>query len=1107
MADDINQSPDVIPAFGAVEEVIAWLLQLEEEAGRPLPGREQLLAAFPQWASEIVEFMEMNAVMRPPRAGDGIRGVPPSADAITPAASSPVSATLPSDQPTATRKGPPRLRYVGEYELLEEIARGGMGIVYRARQVRLRRAVAVKMILAGDWADPAEVKRFEAEARAAANLQHPNIVAVHEIGTHEGQCYFSMDLVEGRSLAAIARDKPLAPRLAATYLRGIGEAIAYAHTQGIIHRDLKPSNVLIDGQGRPRVTDFGLATRPHAEGETLTLTGQVLGTPAYMSPEQATGKREQIGPTSDVYSLGAILYELLTGRPPFRAATTVETLKQVVERDPVRPRLLAPTAPRDLETICLKCLQKSPSHRYGSAGDLSADLERFLDGRPIVARPIGTVHRALKWARRRPSMAALIAVTVLSIAGYITGSLWYSHQLQVALNDARSQKTVAEERRVVADRQTLLARIRLNAFQLGQAANLSRNDPEAALAILTDPDRCPPELRDFTWRALVRWCDVAERWSIESNDGAATELLYIDQGRTIAGIRGGRVRFWEAAAGQPIADLYGDGGIFGFHGLCAITEGSGIYAGSGDGSIHRWSPAGEPQRVLRRGSLPIQTMAVLPDGGRFAVFQAGMGARGQVAIIPAEADQPPRLLWPDVEQVVALSWIDAGRQVLAVSRSGWIKRFDAETGRALAERRFSDHWMGTAAISPDGGSVAILAAGRVSLLNPLSLEETSGFSVNSGGAHAGAFSADGRLLALAGGIDGAILLLFDARTGEKRGLRRGHRRRISGLAFAPDGASIVSCDDGGTMKQWPVIPGVWDWEERAGAGEIAACVFASDRLVVSSGIVGQPPSLGVWDWHGAKKMKELPGHTNWVGAIAASNDGSLLVTGDRSGVLHIWDLAGEANPKTTKFDEAVNAIAISPDKSSLAVGEGSRIVLCDASGTTKSTLSGHSGEVLSLTFSGNGALLVSASADRTARLWNVATGREQSILQGHDAVVRAVRFAQDTGFIFTAGDDTEGGNIRCWDLHGKQLLSLAGHVGPVLAIDVSPDGKTLASAGRDGTVRLWSTATGQPLASIQGSAGALRTVRFSSQGDALAVGGEDGILRVLRCDSNKRGQP
>jgi serine/threonine-protein kinase len=321
------------------------------------------------------------------------------------------------------------VRYLGDYELLEEIARGGMGVVFRARQISLNRLVAVKMILAGSFADDLTLQRFHKEAEAAAQLDHPHIVPIYEVGEHEGQRYFSMKLIDGPSLAQrLAGPKPGATigpeeqKAAARLLATVARAIHHAHQRGILHRDLKPGNILLDAAGEPHVTDFGLARRIEC-GNRLTQSNAIVGTPSYMAPEQAAGKKD-LTTLADVYSLGAILYEQLTGRPPFQAETPLDTVLQVVEREPAAPRSLNPRLEADLETVCLKCLEKDPQRRYESAAALAEDLERWLRDEPIRARPTSPWEHVVKWVKHQRAVAGLwglsLFVTLIAVAG-LTG--------------------------------------------------------------------------------------------------------------------------------------------------------------------------------------------------------------------------------------------------------------------------------------------------------------------------------------------------------------------------------------------------------------------------------------------------------------------------------------------------------------------------------------------------------------------------------------------------------------------------------------------------------------------------------------------------------------
>ena len=376
--------------------------------------------------------------------------------------------------PAASQASPatchlPLVIQFGDYELLEEIARGGMGIVYKARQKSLDRIVALKMLLFGPQASPEFVRRFRAEATAAASLQHPNIVAVHEVGVHEGQDFFAMDYVAGPSLAQLVGRQPLPARRAAGYLKAIAEAIHYAHERGILHRDLKPSNILIDAQDQPRVMDFGLAKR--FEGESMmTFTGQVLGSPSYIPPEQAVGKRGKVSRQSDVYALGATLYHLLTGRPPFQGETATDTLQQVLNTEPLAPRLLNPHIPHDLETICLKCLEKEPARRYPTAQALAEELGRFLEGKPVQARPVGRLAKAGRWCRRNPRLASALGAALLSLLIGLIGVSWQWRRTEFERARAEAGELSARQNAYAAEMN--LAQQALAQNNLGRAREL-----------------------------------------------------------------------------------------------------------------------------------------------------------------------------------------------------------------------------------------------------------------------------------------------------------------------------------------------------------------------------------------------------------------------------------------------------------------------------------------------------------------------------------------------------------------------------------------------------------------------------------------------------------
>ena len=440
---------------------------------------------------------------------------------------------------------------LGDYDLLEEIARGGMGVVYRARQLSLNRIVALKVLLHGPFSSPDFVRRFRNEAQAIATLRHPNIVAIYEIGEHDGNHFISLEFVEGRSFAELAHAGPLPARRAAQYLKTIAEALEHAHQRGVLHRDLKPSNILLDVFDQPRVTDFGLARLMHSDLD-LTVAGQLLGSPNYMPPEQAGGQSPKGTPQTDIYSLGAVLYELITGRPPFQGETIQSVLAQVQNADPVSPRQLNPGASLDLQTICLKCLQKEPARRYPSAQALADDLGRFLEGKPILARPVSGLERAWLWCRRRPLPAAMSAGLAGSVILGAAGVIWQWRQAEFHAQGEERQRIIAQ-REAAETRLSLYAADMAVSSQAIESGNfgLARRTLDALR-----PKRGETDLRGFEWRYLWHLCRGDQLATLTGHDRTVTCAVFSPDGSRLAtGSMDGAVRIWGVAKREPIMTL------------------------------------------------------------------------------------------------------------------------------------------------------------------------------------------------------------------------------------------------------------------------------------------------------------------------------------------------------------------------------------------------------------------------------------------------------------------------------------------------------------------------------------------------------------------------
>jgi len=984
---------------------------------------------------------------------------------------------------------------VAGYQILERLGHGGMGVVYKARQKNLGRIVALKMILAGPHASPEELARFRRAAEVVAKLAHPNIVQIHEVGEHDGRPFLSLEFVEGGGLDKKLAGAPMPAREAAQLVETLARAIHHANLQGVVHRDLKPANVLLSAGGTPKITDFGLARQGAGSGETRS--GDILGTPSYMSPEQAAGRNSEIGPATDVYALGATLYELLTGRPPFRADNAIETLRQVVDQEPVSPSQLQPSMPRDLVTVCLKCLQKSPIKRYASAEALADDLRRFLDGRPIQARQTPTWERTLKWARRRPALAGLYALAI--VAAVVLGL--YTIWLRDALDETEHQRSAAQKAQKDAEAAAEERRLQLVRARLDDGSRLlDEGDWFAALLPFADAlqldqkDTKRAEIHRTRLSAILRQCPrLVQFWPQEAD---VVHAEFTADGRRVLTASGKTARLIDTDTGKDAAPpMIHDQTI---SSVTLSPDGLRIATAADDHTVQIWDAAtsrriGEPLALQE----PIVNVAFAADVDRIITATRNIAYQVTIQAWQVSSGKPiNKPLTTPTGPLSSVAFSADGRLAatahLVNTKAGdhpALTVWDVGSGKAVFDARNVPGSFMQIRFSPNGGRVAAANAdGTVRAWDCTTGKETA--HVRQGApVHHLAFSPDGQRLAT-GGLDG-VAHIWEAGTGKllvtlRHGMAFTHA--VNYVAFSPDGLFAVTAGADNTARVWDATTGMATAPPLRHGDKVTRATFGRDgRLVLTA---SADRAVRVWDLATGRLATPPLEHEDAVAHASFDRDGKRAVTAGADRIARVWDVAsGRTQGPPLVHPHKLRYAAFNADGHVVTTGENNVGFVGDAtvwetSGklrfrrTTAQKILGvpdtdHT--VRRAWFSADGRWLVAVDRAGAAQIWNVATGEPTSGVLDVGSAVTGVSFSADGRHVLTETFLPEF-TVRALQLSGEQARTL---------------GNLIQILPRSNTVKVWEVSGGKCVASIgpwsDGTSLSFRRAAFNSDGKTLLV--------------------
>jgi eukaryotic-like serine/threonine-protein kinase len=974
-----------------------------------------------------------------------------------------------------------------DYELLQELGRGGVGVVYKARQISLQREVALKMILAGEFAEEVQIKRFHAEAEAAAHLDHPNIVSIYEIGEQDGRHFFTMKLVHGESLVRKIPALQSDPRSGVIMLVKIARAVHYAHQRGILHRDLKPANILVDSQGEPHVTDFGLATRLHSD-TALTISGTILGTPAYMSPEQALGQTKQLTTATDIYSLGSILYHLIAGKPPFTGESAIKILRRVVDEEPTPLRQVAPTADPDLETICLKCLEKDPTRRYGSAEALADDLERWLRFEPIQARPGTPWQKSVKWVRRKPIVAALLALLLTAIGLGFAGVV--------------SQWTRAE-RNAAESRQRLTRLNVINGVYLAKEGDLSGALLWYVEALRLDAERnASQDIHRIRIGSILQQTPQLSR--VWFHDRAVWLAQLSPKEDRLAMISGhdavanrfdpSELRIWDFASGTPLSPP--------------------IFFSGGRPPMYR-----------------IRYNVFSPDGLKIVTIQSEDLSSGEVvskiSILDASSGKPlvPTLQLEGLATHAEFS--PNGQFLVAAGKSGIARIWDLTRNGAIVRDLPHEAWVTIASFSQDNQYVLTGSMDRTakiwdlkSNLAPIVLQHGR-YVLDAQFNHAGT-----QIVTAASDMNGGEFRVWDARTGQAVCSLDMPQGKVEGVlyqaSFSPDDTLIAAANFAGTVTIWDAHTGRMVLAPFKHNHGVLTAQFAPDGHRVLSASFDKTARL--WTTRSGGAQLAVLNHCSFLLGASFTRDGQQIITASTDGMVRQWRLPTESSSNLTmRHRNEVLHAEFSPDGQLVLTASVDHTARVWDARTGQPVLPPlqHQGAVYHATFSPDSQWIATASADGTARLWDAKTGRPTGPGLQHSNTVWRVQFDSAGKRVVTAsgkfrrlaaasstllrdfsGPQTpqtdQDGEARVWDVQtGQPLTPPLVHQDAVVFAAFSPTANAVITTSADRTAQLWQLPEGSKTGPAMMHTGIVFRASFSPDGRWIATvtGGEGRLIK------------